>query len=361
MFEPLAPTSGQPAPAARQNAQTVDEQHTDAAPTAQRRFIARPRARHAPRIQRDPIVIAHRGACGLLPEHTLPAYARAIELGADAIEVDVVATADGRLLARHEPELSLTTDAADRPLLWLRRRTGSDANRAGATGGANGEDDAAGQIADELMAHDLLLGEARSLRARQRVAGRPTHFDDVHAVPSLAQVLALTRRLTKAGRSPAVHVELKSPARHATLGLGLEDELLRDLGAHGWVGADAPVVVQSFDAACLRGLHERSELPLLQLIDIGYDAERLLSSSGLDELTEYTVGLGISRRLLDEVGPVLVEEAHARGLLVHGYTYCDDADDGLGTPEHGLAIGLDGLITDHPASALHARERWLAS
>jgi glycerophosphoryl diester phosphodiesterase len=296
----------------------------------------RPRGRRRPR---RPIVIAHRGASGVLPEHTLPAYARAIEMGADAIEVDLVATADGRLIARHEPELSLTTDAADRPLLWLRRRASDD--------GA--------EPAEELMAHDLVLGEARSLRARQRVAGRPREYDDLHAVPSLAQILALTRRMSRGGEQAELHLELKDPARHAALGLALEDELLRDLGAHGWKGADAPVIVQSFDAACLRALHEHSELPLLQLIDIGYDAERLLSSSGLDELTEYVIGFGISRRLLDEVGPVLLEEAHARGLLVHAYTYSDDADDDLGGPADAFAVGVDGVITDHPASAVAAR------
>lgn len=312
------------------------------------RGLAFPRRRQSDRTERLPFVIAHRGASGVLPEHTLPAFARAIALGADAVEVDLVATADGRLVARHEPELAATTDAATRgQLVQVARARGAaiDDPRA-------------------LCTHDLPLSEITRLRARQRSLTRPLEHDDLFMVPTFAQVLGLVRRSrTRAGRVPAIHVELKDPARHADLGLPLERELLRDLAAHGWNRPDAPVLVQSFQADSLLLLAGRSAIPLLQLARLDDDGLNRCTDRGLEAIATYGVGIGVSRQLLAEVGDDLFARAHSRGLVVHVYTFADDDPldaDPQAAYTRALNSGADALITDFPDSAVRALNRWAA-
>lgn len=289
--------------------------------------------------------MAHRGASGVLPEHTLPAFARAIALGADAVEVDVVATADGRLVARHEPELSPTTNAADRPDLLERVADREDAPTE----------------PDALCAHDLLLRDLTRLRARRREWQRPGQHDDLFMVPTLTQVLGLVRRSrTVGGRVPAIHIELKDPSLHAELGLPLERELLRDLAAHGWNRADAPVLVQSFAADSLLLLAGRSGVPLLQLARLDDEGLARCTDRGLEAIATYAAGIGISRDLLMAVGDDLVARAQARGLVVHLYTFADDQlEDAQGEYTAALELGVDALITDFPDAARAARTRWL--
>ena len=309
--------------------------------------IRRRRSTDRQAIERPPFVVAHRGACGVLPEHTLPAFARAIALGADAIEVDVVSTADGRLVARHEAELSLTTNAADRAdLVPVARALGA-------------------QVAGpaDLCAHDLTLRDLTRLRARQRMPHRPHSHDDLFMVPSFAQVVGLVRRSrTRDGRIPALHVELKDAARHAELGVPLERELIRDLASHGWNRPDAPVLIQSFEADCLLLLAGRSSVPLLQLARLDDEGIMRCSDRGLEAVATYAVGIGVSRELVAEVGGDLFARAHARGLVVHVYTFADDAIDQIDPDDAldaALHLGADALITDSPDSAVRARDRWI--
>lgn len=307
----------------------------------------RRRAVDRERRSRPPFIVAHRGASGTFPEHTLPAYARGIALGADAIEVDLVASADGRLVARHEPELAETTNVIDRTDLL-----------AEVAGEGNPPSDAAG-----LCAHDLTLRDLARLRARQRDGRRPLDHDDLFMVPSLAQVLGLVRRSrTLQGRVPALHLELKAPAMHAELGVPLERELLRDLAAHGWNRADAPVLVMSFEADALLLLAGRSSVPLMQLARLDDEGISRCTERGLEAIATYAAGLGISRELLAAVGDDLISRAQARGLVVHVYTFADDRDaDPAGSYAHALGLGVDALITDFPDRALAARDRWMHS
>lgn len=325
----------------------------DAPPAAESSIAAgfagpapRRRAADRQRGERPPFIVAHRGASGSLPEHTLPAFARGIALGADAIEVDLVATADGRLVARHEPELWETTNVADRADLLSEV--------------AGGE-----QPGDPrwLCAHDLSLRDLTRLRARQRHAHRPLEHDDLFMIPTLAQVLGLVRRSrTHAGRVPALHLELKSPALHAELGVPLERELIRDLAAHGWNRSDAPVLVMSFEADSLLLLSGRSGLPLMQLARLDDEGLQRCTDRGLEAIATYAAGIGISRELLAAVGDDLVARAQARGLAVHLYTFADDTDlDPAGSYERALDLGVDALITDFPDGALAARTAWSAS
>lgn len=310
---------------------------------------ARPRRRASDRAQpaRLPFIVAHRGASGVLPEHTLPAFARGIALGADAIEVDLVATADGRLVARHEPELIETTNVVDRADLVAQ-----------AIGEANVPSDAAA-----LCTHDLALRDLTRLRARQRHAHRPLDHDDLFMIPTFAQVLGLVRRSrTIHGRVPALHIELKAPSLHAELGVPLERELLRDLAAHGWNRSDAPVLVMSFEADALLLLAGRSSVPLMQLARLDDDGLARCTERGLEAIATYAAGIGISRDLLAAVGDDLIARAHARGLVVHVYTFADDTDlDPAGSYASALTLGADALITDFPDGALRARTAWSAT
>ncbi len=299
------------------------------------------------RPDRAPFIVAHRGASGELPEHTLPAFARAIAQGADAVEVDVVATADGRLVARHEPELAHSTNVAERPDLLERT-----------VDRASGIDDPSA-----LCAHDLTLRDLTRLRARRREWHRPTEHDDLFMLPTLTQVLGLVRRSrTIDGRVPALHIELKDPTLHAELGIPLERELLRDLAAHGWNRGDAPVLVQSFAADSLLLIAGRSGVPLMQLAALDDEGLARCTDRGLEAIATYAAGIGISRELLEAVGDDLVARAQARGLVVHVYTFADDQlDDPPATYAAALQLGVDGLITDFPEAARTARNQWLAA
>jgi glycerophosphoryl diester phosphodiesterase len=306
----------------------------------------RPRRRASDRTRQDrlPFVVAHRGASGVLPEHTLPSFARGIALGADAIEVDLVATSDGRLVARHEPELIETTNVVDRADLLPVPTDGRDAL----------------SDASALCTHDLTLRDLTRLRARQRDGRRPLDHDDLFMIPTLAQVLGLVRRSrTEQGRVPALHIELKAPALHAELGIPLERELIRDLAAHGWNRSDAPVLVMSFEADSLLLLSGRTSVPLMQLARLDDEGLARCTPRGLEAVATYAAGIGISRDLLAAVGDELVAQAHARGLVVHVYTFADDRDpDPMGAYDRALRLGVDALITDFPDRALSARAAW---
>ena len=199
-----------------------------------------------------PLVIAHRGASGYLPEHTLEGYALAIELGADYVEPDVVATKDGHLIARHEPMLGGTTDVASRPQFASRRTT---------------------KVLDgvstiDWFASDFTLAEIKQLRAIQPALDRDQSFNGRYEIPTLAEVLDLVRRKSaEEGRKIGVYPETKHPTFHQTLGLPLEDRLLEELSRAGLNRPDAPVFIQSFEVSNLQYLRTRTRVKLVQLID----------------------------------------------------------------------------------------------
>jgi glycerophosphoryl diester phosphodiesterase len=181
-------------------------------------------------------------------------------------------------------------------------------------------------------------------------------------VPTFAQVVGLVRRSrTRAGRVPALHVELKSTDLHARLGLPLEREVIRDLASHGWNRADAPVLVQSFEADSLLLVAGRSSVPLMQLARLDDEGLDRTTDRGLEAIATYAVGIGVSRQLLAEVGEDLVERAHRRGLVVHVFTFADDDPfelDPQASYRAALQLGVDALISDFPDAAARAREDW---
>ncbi|MGA0001734.1 MAG: glycerophosphodiester phosphodiesterase family protein [Steroidobacteraceae bacterium] len=202
----------------------------------------------------EPLVIAHRGASGHRPEHTLESYRLAIEMGADFIEPDLVATRDGHLVARHEPEIGATTDVAKRPEFASRRRTAL----------------IDGVEVTGWFTTDFTLAELKTLRAVQPHPDRSSAFDGLYEVPTLEEIIALAKDAAVArGRPIGIYPETKHPSWHCAQGLPLEPALLAALETAGWTSREAPVFIQSFEAGNLRWLRERTSVQLVQLINGG--------------------------------------------------------------------------------------------
>ncbi len=323
-----------------------------------------------------PAVVAHRGASGYLPEHTLAAYRAAIDLGADDIELDLVSTRDGVLVARHEQELSSTTDVAEHPDL-AGLRTTKVVNGTEVTG---------------WFADDLTLEQVRRLGARERLAGlRPgsAAHDGLHAVPTFDEVLTMVAEESAArGRSIGLMVELKDPAWSAARGLPLVEPLVADLRRHGLDHARSRVTVMSFEPTVLQALAPVLRVPLVQLLgaldrrpaDLAALGDPrtfadLATPAGLAEVERYADGVGARHSLVtrDVAGAMvasdLVRDAHREWLTVHVWTLRAEAAylpaPFRGREDHGdlagytallLDLGVDGLITDHPDVVLGARD-----
>ena len=317
------------------------------------------------------LVIAHRGASGVRPEHTLEAYRLAVEMGADFIEPDVVSTRDGVLVARHENEISETTDVASRTG-FADRRTTKTIDGVEITG---------------WFTEDFTLEELRTLRAVERLPDLRTGsaaYDGQFLVPTLEEVVRLAVRLgAERGRPVGVYPETKHPSYFRAIGLPLEEPLLATLEAAGAGGPDLPVFVQSFEAGNLRQLNETTDLPLVQLAypggasadGLGYDA--MLTPAGLDQVATYADAVGVHKAaVLDPatLAPTsLVADAHAAGLGVHVWTVrAENAflppplRRGESPAAHGdveaevralVAAGVDGLFADHPDRVRNALGR----
>lgn len=322
-----------------------------------------------------PIVIAHRGASGYRPEHTIASYTLAIEFGADYIEPDLVATRDGHLVARHEPLLDDTTDVKSRPEFAGRRSTKI----------------LDGKEVTGFYASDFTLAEIRQLRAVQANPERSKEYDGKFTIPTFEEILELVRlESARLGRSIGIYPETKHPAFHLALGLPLEDRLLEALQRHGLNETSAPVFIQSFESANLQYLRPKTPLPLVQLVDEGaliYDASgtRVVSVNipdhgdrrgrqrpdSLADVAKYANALGPwKRQILRDVGkPILltttvIEQAHAVGLRVHTYTFRNESvtlapeygNDPLREYQRFFELGIDGVFSDFSDTALRARE-----
>lgn len=330
-----------------------------------------------PSLVLTPAVVAHRGASGHRPEHTLDAYRTAIRMGADDIELDLVITRDGVLVARHDAELSRTTDVADHPEL-AHLRTTRTIDGVESTG---------------WFVEDLTLAEVKRLAARERMPGmRPanTAFDGAEGVPTFTEVLAMVgAESVRRGRTVGVMVELKHAAHFESVGLPLDRPVLADLGRHGLDHPWARVTLMSFETTVLRRLAGRTRLPVVQLLAAAHERPADLAATGdpttygdlatrdgLAWIDDYADGIGPHKALVlprDAAGAVgepssLVRDAHRAWLTVHVWTLRaenrflptnlragdDPAAHGdlAGEVRSLLDAGVDGVITDHPAVAL---------
>lgn len=356
----------------------------------------------------SPLVIGHRGAAGYLPDHTLEGYELAIKLGADYIEPDLVATKDGHLIARHEPNITTTTDVRSHPE-FANRETTKIVDGVAETG---------------FFASDFTLKEIKTLRAIQPLGERPQQFNGRFEIPTLTEVIDLAKRWSKKlDRQIGVYPETKHPTYHAGLGLPLEERLVKVLRREGWSKRNAPVFIQSFEQSNLKLLNRLTDVRLVQLVDANdvapdgtityappfdrpYDwtvsGNPVLQSrtfgffttdAGLEEISKYADGIGpwkpyiVSSRaialnpdgtvadangdgLVDErdrtlLPPTdLVERAHDHGLLIHTWTFRNEqrrlASDFAGNPVNEYLLfyrlGVDGLFSDFPDTAFTSRE-----
>lgn len=321
----------------------------------------------------DMLVIAHRGASGERPEHTLAAYERAIDQGADYIEMDLVATKDLVLVARHENELSGTTDVAAREEFADRRRAKT----------------IDGQLLNGWFAEDFTLPELRSLRAKERIPGlRPANarFDGLYTVPTFAEILQLVRaKQVETGRTIGIYPEIKHPTfLLQEAGIDMVDLLVAALREADLDDADDAVFVQSFEVAALRRLDRLVDVPLVQLVDSeGGPADEpamtyaaMMTPSGLADVATYAEAIGPDARMVleaDGTPSALVTLAHAAGLKVHAWTLRKEnaflppslrkgaSEAGAGELGRLVAIlarsGVDGVFTDDPALVVSAAGR----
>ena len=333
-----------------------------------------------------PIVIGHRGASGYRPEHTLAAYKLAIRLGADYVEPDLVSTRDGVLVARHENEISGTTDVAEHPEFADRRATKVIDGRP-VTG---------------WFTEDFTLAELKTLRATERLPEvRPdnTRYDGKFEVPTLDEVLAMVRHEEqRTGRRIGVYPETKHPSYFDGIGLSLEEPLVASLRRHGLDRAGSGVYIQSFETANLRALAGVTRVPLVQLIDASgapYDFvaagdprtyRDVTTPEGLAWVAGYADGVGANKNLVLPRDPAtgatgepsdLVPDAHDEGLLVHVWTLRDENQfmatnfrrgsdpnakgDAYAEARAFLDAGVDGIFSDHPDTTVLALEDWLAA
>jgi glycerophosphoryl diester phosphodiesterase len=328
----------------------------------------------------EPLVIGHRGASAYRPEHTLAAYQLAIDMGADYIEPDLVSTKDRVLVARHENEISGTTDVASRPE-FANRRTTKVIDGVSLTG---------------WFTEDFTLAELKTLRAIERIPQlRPlnTAFNGLYQVPTLQEVIELAKR-----EGVGVYPETKHPTYFDSIGRSLEEPLVRTLRANGLDKPNADVFVQSFEVSNLQELSRQVKVPLVQLTSATgrpYDFTAkgdprtyadLTTPAGLRWVARYADGLGPDKnqivprdaqnRLLAPTS--LVHDAHRAGLQVHPYTFrpennflaADHREGDPASPEYLRArgnqpaelklffkLGVDGVFADNPDTAVAVRRK----
>lgn len=358
--------------------------------------LAAPLAAHAAYHTLDgqaPLVIAHRGASGYLPEHTLEAYKKAIEMGANYIEPDLVMTKDGHLIARHEPMLGSTTDVGSRPEFAARKTTRL----------------VDGVSTTDWFASDFTLAEIKTLRAIQ-TRGRDPANDGKFEIPTLDEVIALAQSQSAlTGRQVGIYPEIKHSTFHDSLfgARAFENKLVDQLHAAYGNSRDAPVFIQSFEVNNLQYLNGRTDIKLVQLVDaddvkadgsmslvapyaqpydfvVGWNPRTfadLVTPEGLAFIKTYADGVGpwkpyvvktvadgvertgdgqltINDRRVDGSTGV-IEAAHAAGLLVHTWTFRNDASGyGFADPQAEMAyymkLGVEGVFTDFPDTGVSA-------
>ena len=325
------------------------------------------------------LVIAHRGASGYRPEHTLAAYELAIDMGADFIEPDLCPTKDGVLVARHENEISGTTDVADHPEF---------ANR-------KAKKTIDGVSVEGWFTEDFTLAELKTLHARERMPKfrqRNTIYNGHYSIPTFQEIIDLAKRKgAEQHRQIGIYPEAKHPSYFAGIGLANEKPLLETLNRNGYKDSSAPIFIQCFETGTLKRLHKLTKIRLIQLIeDDGkpYDwvlekdprsCADMATPAGLKEIASYAQGIGPSKNLIvprDIAGKLLkpttlVADAHKAGLQVHPWTFRNEntflpADYRNGTEaEYGNAfaeyklfyeLGVDGVFSENPDTALEARD-----
>ncbi len=357
-----------------------------------------------------PLVIAHRGASGYLPEQTLESYARAIELGADVIEMDLVSTKDGVLIARHDPNLAISTDVAKHARFASRKKTIQ----------------VDGETQTGWFSNDFTLAEIKTLGGISTDPERPQEFNGKFKIPTFQEIIDFAKAKSKeTGRTIAIYPETKNPTYFRDLGMPMEDKVIAAINAAGWNSKTAPIYVQSFEPGSLKYMKSKGlNTRLIQLIDgDGIDMKTgamtyavpvdrpyewtkagdkrnfdvMVTPAGLAEIKTYADGIGPWKRYIvsvkgtvgadgkvvdvnkdgkindadaTSVSPTtLIADAHKAGLFVHPFTFRNESrrlaadynKDGKNEYAIYYKLGVDGVFTDFTDTALAARTDYLKS
>lgn len=330
----------------------------------------------------QPLVIAHRGSSGYVPEHTLGAYALAVTMGSDYIEPDIVLTSDGHIIARHDNELGLTTDVAQRPEFATRYRTQT----------------VDGTTESGWFTEDFTLEEIKTLRSIERIPLiRPgnARMDDAFDVPTMQEIIDLAKGMEISERRRiGIYPEIKHATHFQQLGLAMEKPLVDILHRNGYIGPEAPVYIQSFEISNLKELKNLTDLRLIQLFNGRQQSQPfdqavlgttitfadMATVEGLREIATYAYAVGPDKSYIiprDENNRLgtptsFVEDAHAAGLKVHPYTFraensylpaefqSEDPSpaalgDFMGELKTFFDTGIDGVFSDQPDVSLRAR------
>ena len=312
--------------------------------------------------KKNPLVIGHRGASGYRPEHTLEAYALAIEMGADFIEPDLVSTKDGVLIARHENEISETTDVAEKFPMMKRTKIID------------------GESVTGWFTEDFSLQEIKTLKAKERLGIRSQKYNGQFQIPTFQEVLSLAKSESEKRKRPVgIYPETKHPTYFQGLNLPLDQKLVQDLQLAKLDHKKNPIFIQSFEPSILKTLKTLTSDPLILLIgdlsQVPFDLksteskktyQQLLSDKSLSELQNYVSGIGFHKSHL--LSSDLVERAHKHNLLVHVYTFRSDKtyldSKYQGRPEleylEFFKLGVDGVFSDFPDDAIRARTQYLS-
>jgi glycerophosphoryl diester phosphodiesterase len=357
---------------------------------------------------KQPLVVAHRGASGYLPEETMEAYSRAVELGADVIEMDLLITKDGVLVARHDPNLAISTDVASHPEFAARKKTMK----------------VDGETQTGWFIQDFTLAEVKTLGGISTDAERPQQFNGKFKVVTFQEILDFQKLKTReTGRAIAIYPETKNPTWFRDMGLPLEDKLIAMINAAGLNSKTAPIYVQSFEPGSLKYMKSKGlNTKLIQLIDgDGIDMKTgamtyaipvdrpyewakagdartfsaMVTPAGLAEIKTYADGIGPWKRYIISIKgtmgadgkPVdvnkdgkindadatsitpttLVADAHKAGLFVHPFTFRNENRrlpiDYAGDPKNEYLayyrLGVDGVFTDFTDTAITARTAYM--
>jgi len=285
-----------------------------------------------PFVWADPLVIAHRGASGYLPEHTLEAYAVAHAMGADYVEPDLVLTKDGHFICLHDIHLEGTTNVEE--VFPDRKRKD-----------------------DSWYPVDFTLAEIKQLQVHERLRNRFPRMKSDFEVPTFAEMIELIQGLNETtGKIVGIYPELKAPAFHAKAGLPMEEAILSILKKYGYSGSNSKVFVQCFEVEPLRKMRLElgSKLPQVMLIGASGSAKKMLSADGLKDLASFVNGIGPSKGLIEK-DPAIVKRAHKNGLVVHPYTFRADSFSKKDYKSFVKELeqfykkyNVDGVFTDHP-------------
>ena len=334
------------------------------------------------------IIIGHRGASALRPEHTLASYQKAIDDGADFIEPDLVPTKDGYLVARHENDITTTTNVSELSQFKDRKTTKI----------------IDGESHTGWFTEDFNLSELKQLKARERIPDvRPDNakFNDQFEIPTLEEIIALAQKhYEETGKLVGLYIETKHPTYFQNINLPLEDRLLNILSAHEFTRDIAPIYLQSFEVSNLKYIHDQlQQKPVLkhaQLIQLYSDVDEspadfiaqgihktygdLATTEGLKNVATYAQGIGPSKNyIVNNSGKVthFVQDVHAQGLKIHPYSLrpenkclIDTLDCNKNTNERCIQgamaeyqiffnAGVDGVFTDDPGLGRKAATQYL--